>query len=310
MIARISGELIQRAPDHLIVDVGGLGYRLFVCLNTFYALPEPPAPVELQVHTVVREDAIQLFGFLDSEEREAFEALISMSGFGPRAAVTVLSGIDAREFARAVCSGDLVRLCLIPGVGKKKAERMVLDLKEKLMPLAQPHKGEPESAIANLEDLRSALKNLGFSRLFLVRPHCDPLGNEARRMAVEVPSLLPWEGLRDKAAPGARRKKRISPHTVILLLCLTCAILASSGPAWMHGAGRGGTLLVLFDRSASMNAPQAGISMLRVVCRSRLILRRKPRLILVALIALAYRSPRITSLRTMNSLGRRGMRFQ
>jgi Holliday junction DNA helicase RuvA len=85
-----------------------------------------------------------------------------MSGIGPRAAVTVLSGIDAREFARAVCSGDLARLCLIPGVGKKKAGRMVLDLKEKLVPLAQPQKGEQAGASANLEDLRSALTNLGF----------------------------------------------------------------------------------------------------------------------------------------------------
>jgi Holliday junction DNA helicase RuvA len=118
--------------------------------------------VELEIHTQVREDAISLFGFLDGDERETFEALISMSGIGPRAAITVLSGIDARELARAVCSEDIARLCLIQGVGKKKAERMVVDLKDKLMPLAQLREGEKEEVVANLEDLRSALRNLGF----------------------------------------------------------------------------------------------------------------------------------------------------
>jgi Holliday junction DNA helicase RuvA len=144
------------------VEAGGVGYRVFVTRQVLSRLPPEGSRVELEIHTQVREDAIQLFGFLDGEEREVFEALIGMSGVGPRAAVTVLSGIDARELARAICSGDLVRLCLIPGVGKKKAERMVLDLKEKLMPLARPQEGEKEGAAANLQDLRSALSNLGF----------------------------------------------------------------------------------------------------------------------------------------------------
>ena len=162
MIAWLEGRLLRKMSDAVVVDAGGVGYRVFVTKQVMEKLPPEGSRVELEIHTHVREDAIQLFGFLDGDEREVFEALIGMSGIGPRAAVTVLSGIDARELARAVCSGDLVRLCLIPGVGKKKAERMVLDLKEKLMPLAQPQKGEAEGAIANLEDLRSALRNLGF----------------------------------------------------------------------------------------------------------------------------------------------------
>ena len=162
MIAWLEGRLLRKMSDAVVVDAGGVGYRVFVTQQVLEKLPPEGSRIELEIHTQVREDAIQLFGFLDGEEREVFEALIGMSGIGPRAAVTVLSGIDARELARAVCSGDLVRLCLIPGVGKKKAERMVLDLKEKLMSLAQPQKGEAQGAIANLEDLRSALRNLGF----------------------------------------------------------------------------------------------------------------------------------------------------
>ena len=162
MIAWLEGRLLKKMSDAVVVDAGGVGYRVFVTKQVLSKLPPEGSRVELEIHTQVREDAIQLFGFLDGDEREVFEALIGMSGIGPRAAVTVLSGIDARELARAVCSGDLARLCLIPGVGKKKAERMVLDLKEKLMPLARPQMGEAEGAIANLEDLRSALRNLGF----------------------------------------------------------------------------------------------------------------------------------------------------
>jgi len=162
MIAWLEGRLLRKMSDAVVVDAGGVGYRVCVTKQVMEKLPPEGSRVELEIHTHVREDAIQLFGFLDGDEREVFEALIGMSGIGPRAAVTVLSGIDARELARAVCSGDLVRLCLIPGVGKKKAERMVLDLKEKLMPLAQPQMGEAEGTIANLEDLRSALRNLGF----------------------------------------------------------------------------------------------------------------------------------------------------
>jgi Holliday junction DNA helicase RuvA len=162
MIAWLEGRLLRKMSDAVVVEAGGVGYRVFVTRQVLSRLPPEGSRVELEIHTQVREDAIQLFGFLDGEEREVFEALIGMSGVGPRAAVTVLSGIDARELARAICSGDLVRLCLIPGVGKKKAERMVLDLKEKLMPLARPPEGEKEGAAANLQDLRSALSNLGF----------------------------------------------------------------------------------------------------------------------------------------------------
>ena len=150
------------AADSLIVEAGGVGYRVFVSRQVIERLPPEGAPVSLEIHTQVREDAIQLFGFLDTDEQEVFEALISMSGIGPRAAMVVLSGMDAREVARAVCAEDLARLCSIPGVGKKKAERMVLDLKDRLLPLAQADTGKQSGAVTVAEDLRSALSNLGF----------------------------------------------------------------------------------------------------------------------------------------------------
>lgn len=129
MIARIAGQMIHRAPDHLVVDVGGVGYRLFVSLNTFYALPEPPAAVQLMVHTVVRDDAIHLYGFGDAAEKEAFGHLIGVSGVGPKLAMGILSGIGPEDLWQAVRSRDIARLCKVPGIGKKTAARMVVDLK-------------------------------------------------------------------------------------------------------------------------------------------------------------------------------------
>lgn len=160
MIARLSGRLLSRDAEALVVDVHGVGFRVAVSRLTAEVLPATGETIQLEVHTHVREDAIQLFGFVDAGERQAFEALIGMSGMGPKAAMGVLSGIDARELAQAVDGGDLARLCLIPGIGKKKAERMVLELKERLSSLARTAGGEP--AAAAWDDLRSALTNLGF----------------------------------------------------------------------------------------------------------------------------------------------------
>jgi Holliday junction DNA helicase RuvA len=162
VIAWLEGNLLRKNADSLIIEAGGVGYRVFVSKQVFDRLPPEGARVSLEIHTQVREDAIQLFGFLDSEEREVFEALISMSGIGPRAAVAVLSGMAAGEIARAICAEDLGRLCSIPGVGKKKAERMVLDLKERMMPLVQAESEGQASLATVVEDLRSALANLGF----------------------------------------------------------------------------------------------------------------------------------------------------
>ncbi len=140
--------------------IGGVGYLVYVTKRTIEQMPPDGHEVRLDIHTHVREDAIQLFGFLHPREREVFETIIGMSGMGPRAAMSVLSGIDPAEFARAVCSEDIARLCRVPGIGKKKAERMCLELRDKLMLLAQ--ETAPQATTGCEEDLRSALVNLGF----------------------------------------------------------------------------------------------------------------------------------------------------
>lgn len=162
MIGWLQGTLLRKASDSLIVDVGGVGYQVNVSRQVLERLPPEGGPLSLEIHTQVREDAIQLFGFLEPVEREVFEALISMNGIGPKAAMVVLSGMDAREVARAVCAEDLARLVSIPGVGKKKAERMVLDLKDRLLPVAQSGQDGQAGGAPVQEDLRSALSNLGF----------------------------------------------------------------------------------------------------------------------------------------------------
>ncbi len=162
MIARLQGVLVRQTADFVVLDLNGVGYQVFVSQTSREQLGAIGQTVTLQIHTSVREDAIQLFGFYDPVEQDTFEALIAMNGVGPKLALTVLSGIDARELAVAVCSGDVARLCLIPGIGKKKAERMILDLKDRLLPLAQTQTSPTGTQSATLDDLRSALNNLGF----------------------------------------------------------------------------------------------------------------------------------------------------
>lgn len=166
MIAQISGILAQKIPGEAVVDVGGVGYQIFIPLNVFYRLPEIGAAVSLQIHTHVREDALQLFGFQDHAEKQLFLLLLGVSGIGPKLAVNILSGIAAEELSRALKEGDQVRLVAIPGVGRKLAERMIVELKDKLTTLAP---AGPESAKADggsqlLLDAVSALVNLGYKR--------------------------------------------------------------------------------------------------------------------------------------------------
>jgi Holliday junction DNA helicase RuvA len=181
MIARLAGKLLGKLADRVLVDVHGVGFSVQASRRTLEALPPEGEPVVLQIHTHVREDAIQLYGFLEPEEQVAFEALITLNGVGPKAAIGLLSGIEPRELARAVCGEDLARLCLIPGVGKKRAERMLIELKDRLLPLAQAPGGAGTPA-GGLEDLRSALQNLGFK-------------------PAELEQILP--GLRKRVAEGA-----------------------------------------------------------------------------------------------------------
>lgn len=170
MIAHITGKLIQKQPNSVIVDVGGVGYELNVPLSTFYDLGELGADVSLRVHTHVREDALQLFGFRTDREKKLFLLLLSVSGIGPKLAITVLSGLSAEELVQALCAGNLTRLVGIPGVGKKTAERMLVELKDKAAAILPPGLEEAttstvaQSGDAAREDVISALVNLGYQR--------------------------------------------------------------------------------------------------------------------------------------------------
>jgi holliday junction DNA helicase RuvA len=166
VIAHISGTLAQKIPGEAVVDVGGVGYQIFIPLNVFYRLPEIGAAVSLQIYTHVREDALQLFGFQDHEEKQLFLLLINVSGIGPKLAVNILSGIAAEDLARALKEVDQARLVAIPGVGRKLAERMIVELKDKFATLAPAGQESAKSDGASqlLLDAVSALVNLGYKR--------------------------------------------------------------------------------------------------------------------------------------------------
>ena len=166
MIAHISGILAQKIPGEAIIDVGGIGYQVFIPLNVFYGLPEIGAAVTLQIYTHVREDALHLFGFQDPAEKQLFLLLLGVSGIGPKLAVNILSGIPTQELSRALKEGDQVRLVAIPGVGRKLAERMIVELKDRFATLA-PAGAESAKADGSsqlLLDAVSALVNLGYKR--------------------------------------------------------------------------------------------------------------------------------------------------
>ena len=167
MIAFLRGRVIDKQPNRLVVDVQGIGYDVHVPLSTFYEVGEPGTEIALKIHTHVREDALQLFGFLTDIERQLFERLIAISGIGPKLAIAVLSGMNPRDLLTAVQRGDVVRLTGIPGIGKKTAERIVLELRDRLAQLAAPHVADT-AAVNGSEsvraDLLSALQNLGYHR--------------------------------------------------------------------------------------------------------------------------------------------------
>jgi len=167
MIAFLRGRVLEKHPNRIVVDVNGVGYELYVPLSTYYDVGDAGAEVELRVHTHVREDALQLFGFLTSLEQLLFERLISISGIGPKLAIAVLSGIDSRELVSSVQRADVARLTRIPGIGKKTAERIVLELKDRLRDVTPADAGAPEqrpSGDSLRDDLVSALENLGYHR--------------------------------------------------------------------------------------------------------------------------------------------------
>ena len=168
MIAFIRGRLLEKHPNRVIVDVHGVGYEVQVPLSTFYEMSDPGTDVSLRVHTHVREDTLALFGFATVLELQIFERLIGISGVGPRLALAVLSGIEPPDLVRAVRNGNVARLTVIPGVGKKTAERIGLELKDRLPAAwaADPgSEGPSGSALDGLRgDLLSALLNLGYHR--------------------------------------------------------------------------------------------------------------------------------------------------
>ncbi len=163
MIAKISGTLAHKVPGEVIVDVGGVGYHLYIPLNVFYRLPEVGEPVSLYVHTHLREDALQLFGFLEQGEKQVFLLLNNVAGIGPKLAINILSGIPADDLAQALKEGDQLRLVSIPGVGKKLAERMVVELRDKFLTLRTEETGQGDGPQL-MQDAVSALVNLGYRR--------------------------------------------------------------------------------------------------------------------------------------------------
>ena len=169
MIASLRGKMLEKHPNQVIVDTGGVGYDVTIPVSTFSSLGETGSEVRLRIHTHVREDAIQLFGFLTAEEKTVFERLISVSGIGPKLAITVLSGLATPDLVAAIREGAVDRLVRIPGVGKKTAERMVLELKEKLDMLPGAARATTATAPADAlnameQDVLSALLNLGCQR--------------------------------------------------------------------------------------------------------------------------------------------------
>jgi Holliday junction DNA helicase RuvA len=167
MIALIKGKIAYKGISNVVVDTQGVGYRIFIPLTTFYELPESGQMVTLHIHTNVKQDAINLFGFYTLQERDLFQLMISVSGIGPKIAMNILSGISANDLLQAISSGDLGKLVSIPGVGKKMAERLILELKEKVIkkmiaeniPAADT---EHKASEIVKEDALSALVNLGY----------------------------------------------------------------------------------------------------------------------------------------------------
>jgi holliday junction DNA helicase RuvA len=166
VIASLRGSILEKHPNRIVVDVNGVGYEVFVPLSTFYGLGDAGAPITVRIHTHVRDDALLLYGFATLLEQELFERLIGVSGIGPKVGLAVLSGIEPLDLIRAIERGDVARLTAIPGVGKKTAERIVLELKDRLprpQAVAVAAGAVAEAPIVR-DDVVSALVNLGYHR--------------------------------------------------------------------------------------------------------------------------------------------------
>jgi len=164
MIAHLRGRLLSKRPNQVVVETAGVGYEVNISVPTFSELPNNGSEVALHIHTHVREDLIALYGFLRPAEKQLFEKLITVSGIGPKLAITILSGMAANEMAAAIRGNDMGRLTKIPGIGRKTAERMVLELRDKLPEAAGPSALAAPVMSTMEEDVLSALLNLGYQR--------------------------------------------------------------------------------------------------------------------------------------------------
>jgi Holliday junction DNA helicase RuvA len=188
MIASLTGRLRRKAADYLVIDVSGVGYQVQAPLSTYYGIPESGEVITLHIHTHVREDALLLFGFLTEAEKEMFLLLMGVSGIGPRLALAVLSSLSVADIAAAVQSSDDSKLCTIPGIGRKTAARMVLELKDKMKAMfaGVTQFDQTVAGVDHLEDAISALVNLGYKK---------PLAEEALKKVRQGRPGLEVEGL-------------------------------------------------------------------------------------------------------------------
>jgi len=164
MIAHLRGRLLAKHPNQAVLEIGGVGYDVTITVPTFSALPGLGSEVTMHIHTHVREDVLALYGFLQPEEKHLFEKLITVGGIGPKLGITILSGMPSEEMVRAIRGNDLARLTKIPGIGKKTAERLVLELRDKLPVEAAGDVAPVPTLTAVEEDVMSALTNLGYPR--------------------------------------------------------------------------------------------------------------------------------------------------
>ena len=163
MIGRLRGQIAQISPQQLLIDVGGVGYEVEISLNTFAALADVKSEAVVFTHLVVREDAQLLFGFSSTDERELFRTLIKVNGVGPKMALAILSGLDASSFAACILDGDVKTLTGLPGVGKKTAERLIIEMRDKVTTLAGEQRPENDAVTANIaDDAEAALIGLGY----------------------------------------------------------------------------------------------------------------------------------------------------
>lgn len=196
MIALLTGKIAHKSPEYIILDVNGVGYRVQIPFSTYYELPDTGSQISLTIYTHVKEDAISLYGFRTPVEKSFFQLLISVSGIGPKMGKDILSNVQVDELAAAITRGDLARLSAVPGIGRKTAERMVLELRDKVLkldlPAATPEGGYAAAEGGIEEDVASALINLGYKEAVVkktlaeMRIPADATMEEALKLALKT----------------------------------------------------------------------------------------------------------------------------